>query len=345
MLYGIAGRKRFSKAVILFASFALLLVLSACGTSQSQSSSTLEAGGGTQEPVTGAPSDSSTQATTATVDSSDPLQTSELPVENNESSPEITMHFGDVKVTAVLDDSETTRAFLDLLPLTLEMRRYADREYYAAIDALPENGKSIPDFENGDVTYYTTGKSLAIFFGNADHSSQGDLIRMGKITSDLSLFETIDDSVMVTIALAEREETMKEYDFSAFTNVEITGIDLDSLSGDSLAVLYAQARYCQAMTDADIATMRELVSEDMIFTHMRGMQQTREEYFADVADGSLNYFTIGIADPVIKVNGDTATITYTSVLNANAYGARGTYRMNGTHHYEKLDGEWIAVNG
>lgn len=77
---------------------------------------------------------------------------------------------------------------------------------------------------------------------------------------------------------------------------------------------------------------------------MSGMQQTREEYFADVADGSLNYFTIGIADPVITVDGDKAQITYTSVLNANAYGARGTYRMKGSHHYEKRDGAWIAVN-
>ncbi len=138
---------------------------------------------------------------------------------------------------------------------------------------------------------------------------------------------------------------MKEYDFSAFTNVEITGTDPDSLRGDALAVLYTQAKYCQAMTDADIDTMRELVSEDMIFTHMSGRQQSREEYFADIADGSLRYYTIGIADPLIKVNGDTATITFTSVLNASAYGARGTYRMKGTHHYEKRGDTWIAVNG
>ena len=137
-------------------------------------------------------------------------------------------------------------------------------------------------------------------------------------------------------------ETM-EYDFKQFSNVKITGIDLSSLDEDELAVLYAQARYCQAMTDADIDTMRELVSENMVFTHMSGRQQTREEYFADVADGSLNYYTIGIADPVIKVEGDKAEITYTSVLNANAYGARGTYRMKGTHHYELRDGSWIAV--
>ena len=155
--------------------------------------------------------------------------------------------------------------------------------------------------------------------------------------------ETSEASTIPTAESEETGETMK-YDFEQLSNVNITGIDISSLNEEELAVLYAQARYCQAMTDADIDTMRELVSEDMVFTHMSGRQQTREEYFSDVADGSLNYFTIGIADPVIKVDGDKAQITYTSVLNANAYGARGTYRMKGTHRYEKRDGAWIAVN-
>ena len=134
------------------------------------------------------------------------------------------------------------------------------------------------------------------------------------------------------------------YDFKRFTNVNITGIDISSLNEEELSVLYVQARYCQAMTDADIETMRELVSEDMVYTHMSGLQQNREEYFADIADGNLRYFTIGIADPVIKVEGEKAQITYTSVLNANAYGARGTYRMKGTHYYELREGGWIAVS-
>ena len=82
------------------------------------------------------------------------------------------------------------------------------------------------------------------------------------------------------------------------------------------------------MTDADIDTMRELISEDMIYTHMSGMQQTREEYFSDISDGSLRYYTIGIADPIIEVDQAKARITYTSVLNANAYGSRGTVRIN-----------------
>lgn len=142
----------------------------------------------------------------------------------------------------------------------------------------------------------------------------------------------------------ESGDEMKGYDFSAFENVEITGIDLDALTDEEMSILYVQAKYCQAMTDADIDTMRELVSEDMIYTHMSGMQQTRDEYFSDITDGNLRYFTIGIDNPVIKVDGDKALITYTSVLNANAYGSRGTYRMKGTHHYEKSDGLWILVN-
>ena len=142
----------------------------------------------------------------------------------------------------------------------------------------------------------------------------------------------------------EDTATMRDYDFSGFINVEISGIDPDTLTEDELSVLYRQAEYCQAMTDADIGKMREIVSEDMVFTHMSGKQQTREEYFSDIANGRLKYFTIGIENPEIEVDGNSAEIRFTSVLNANAYGARGTFRMTGTHCYERIDGVWIAVN-
>ena len=257
---------------------------------------------------------------------------------------EIELAFGDSVMTAVLDDSETSRAFIRMLPLTLAMNRYADREYYAALGELPENGAAIDDFENGDVTYYTDGKSLAIFFGNADTSSQDGLIRMGRITSDLSLFDTVGESEEVTISLSESEANMTDFDFSVFDNVEITGINVSELSAEEQAVLYQQARYCQAMTEADTETMMEITSPDMIFTHRSGRQQTRDEYFADIEDGDLQYFTIGIENPVVNIRGDYASVFYTSVLNANAYGARGTYRIDGIHWYEKQGENWIACN-
>ena len=146
------------------------------------------------------------------------------------------------------------------------------------------------------------------------------------------------------IGASEGGESVKGFDFSGFSNVKLIGAELSTMDLEQLAVLYQQARYCQAMTDADTDTLREIVAADAVFTHMSGRQQTREEYFADIESGALRYFTIGINHPTVEVDGDTASITYISVLNANAYGARGTFRMSGTHWFEKRNGEWISVN-
>lgn len=297
---------------------AILLIVTACGTQEQ---------GDLREPI------NDMTGLSGTENSYQESPNTEMP-EAEQIQPdttEIKLTFSDEIVFAMMDDSETTQAFLERLPLTLSMNRYGEREYYASIAELPENGQDIPDFENGDITYYTAGKSLAIFFGNEENSSQGDLIRMGKIISDLGVFDTMEENVSVKIETAYRQEgeLMQEYDFSIFSNVELMGADLSVMSSEQTEVLYRQAMYCQAMTEADIDTMKELVSEDMVFTHMSGRQQTREEYFADVEDGSLLYFTIGIDGPVVEVDGDLASVTYTSVLNANAYGARGTYRMGG----------------
>lgn len=136
----------------------------------------------------------------------------------------------------------------------------------------------------------------------------------------------------------------KTYTFPDFPNVTVTGLDPDSLNEEEKAVLYAQARYCEAMTEADIDTLRALTDGGKTYTHMSGLTQSREEYFADIADGSLTYYSIGMEDPVVSVNGDRAEVTYTAALNANAYRARGTFRMKGTHHWEKRDGSWISVD-
>ena len=52
-------------------------------------------------------------------------------------------------------------------------------------------------------------------------------------------------SVVTTI---ESGDDMTNYDFSALTNVELINAELGSMTDEQLAVLYTQARYCQAMT-------------------------------------------------------------------------------------------------
>ena len=179
---------------------------------------------------------------------------------------------------------------------------------------------------------------------SADIAVSGE-IAVGQSTESDTGEETVTEmKVTNETEVAEREDEVMHNGLEDYTNIEVSGIDIDSLTDEQMEILLLQAQYCQAMTDADTDTMRELVSEDMTYTHMSGKTQTREEYFADIEKGRLNYYTIGIENPVIEVDGDTATIEYTSVLNANAYGARGTFRMSGIHHYERRDGSWILAN-
>ena len=60
------------------------------------------------------------------------------------------------------------------------------------------------------------------------------------------------------------------------------------------------------MTEADVDTLREMIAEDTVFTHMSGRQQNREEYLADIENGSLRYFSIGMENSVVEVDGDPA---------------------------------------
>ncbi len=125
-----------------------------------------------------------------------------------------------------------------------------------------------------------------------------------------------------------------------FEKVQIIGTDPASLTEDEQDLLEVQAEICQAMCEKDIETLRRLYTEDATFRHMSGMVQTREAYFNDIAGGRLNYFNIGIENPVIHINGNDGEITYTSILDARAYGAKGVFHMKGTHHFQKNNGQW-----
>ena len=101
------------------------LTLSACGNPENQDM---------QELVTG------------TAEISD-TGTAEEGISESEHKPsdttEIKLTFGNEIVFAAMDNSETTQAFLELLPLTLSMNRYGDREYYGNLVVNEEQAKIV----------------------------------------------------------------------------------------------------------------------------------------------------------------------------------------------------------
>ncbi|MCR4595097.1 MAG: nuclear transport factor 2 family protein [Clostridiales bacterium] len=109
-------------------------------------------------------------------------------------------------------------------------------------------------------------------------------------------------------------------------------------------VLEVYEKVQQAMIDKDIDTLDRIIKDGTTFTHVSGKTQTKEEYFVEIADGTLNYYKYKIDNCHITVNGDKATLKADVTLTAKVYGISGSWTLRVNPHFEKINGEWIYCN-
>ena len=116
----------------------------------------------------------------------------------------IRLKIADKEITATLNDSETTRDFVSLLPLTITMNDLFGREKFGHLPrAISEGGKRTRTYEVGDVIYWSPGPDVAMFYRHDRQSipSPG-IIVMGKIDSGLEVL-SVPGEVKVIIERAE----------------------------------------------------------------------------------------------------------------------------------------------
>ena len=116
------------------------------------------------------------------------------------------------------------------------------------------------------------------------------------------------------------------------------------MTREETEVLAAFEAMQQAMIDKDVDAMRALTTDDKTFTHMSGKIQTREEFFGEIADGTLNYFGYEVHDPRVKIEGDHATLTGSTTLEALVYGMSGSWTLPTNARFVRIDGAWIQCN-
>lgn len=117
----------------------------------------------------------------------------------------ITVTVGDVVLDGVLYDTALANEIRGHFPLTVSMGGFGGREYYGGIDFTPENvGAGQLNFENGDITYCGRNNTMAIFYAQTDNPNLTmEIIPIGRVTSDLAVFDTLPGSVDITFALAQ----------------------------------------------------------------------------------------------------------------------------------------------
>ena len=124
----------------------------------------------------------------------------------------------------------------------------------------------------------------------------------------------------------------------------ITTITMHAQMDDKQQIEALYKQMYRAMIAKDIETLGSLLDENAALIHMTGTRQPKREYLRAIKDGTLNYYSVEDDEIIINVDGDKATMTGRSRVNAAVYGGgRHTWRLQIKSTLKKKDGRWLFV--
>jgi ketosteroid isomerase-like protein len=86
---------------------------------------------------------------------------------------------------------------------------------------------------------------------------------------------------------------------------------MDVMTADDVAakqISALEAKRYQAMTDADIETLAELFSADLVYTHSDASSDTKQSYLDRLASGHFDYGVMDHPETSVVVHGDCALV-------------------------------------
>lgn len=106
---------------------------------------------------------------------------------NQKKNYRIRIQIGEESTTASLFDNPTTRDFIQLLPLKMELKDYAGTEkiFYLPKKLSTNEAPAGSRPSAGDITYYAPWGNLALFYKDFSYSPR--LITLGKFDNNVEL--------------------------------------------------------------------------------------------------------------------------------------------------------------
>lgn len=120
------------------------------------------------------------------------------------------------------------------------------------------------------------------------------------------------------------------------SNVEL--ICEKSFSNVDNEIINRFVEFQQALIDKNESKLSEIILDDYQLVHMSGKTQSKEEFIAEVMDGTLNYYKSEILDPTILWDDDeNASMIADVTLTAKVYGINGKWKQIGHKKSTKND--------
>lgn len=119
--------------------------------------------------------------------------------ENSNISAKIRLSFNNEEVYVRMENNETARDFLNLLPLEAEFQEYSGTEKITYLPRKLNTSDASPGIDPGvgDFTYYAPWGNIEIFYN--DFSYSNSLVKLGTIESGIEKLANMDKNFLVRI--------------------------------------------------------------------------------------------------------------------------------------------------
>ena len=115
------------------------------------------------------------------------------------------------------------------------------------------------------------------------------------------------------------------------------------MAGNERTIIELDRRRMDAMAKKDIATLNELIADDLVYTHSSARLDTKQSLIANMESGSTVYTAVVPSDVVAQDLGDTVVLTGSCRISVNAGGRPNSFGVRFTDVYARRGGTWQMV--
>jgi len=115
------------------------------------------------------------------------------------------------------------------------------------------------------------------------------------------------------------------------------------MAGNGDMVIELDRKRMTAMAQKDIATLNELIADDLIYTHSSARLDTKQSLIGNMESGSTVYTSVVPSDVKAQDLGEAVVLTGTCRISVNSGGNAMSFGVRFTDVYARRGGKWQMV--
>ena len=115
------------------------------------------------------------------------------------------------------------------------------------------------------------------------------------------------------------------------------------MAGNGQTVIELDKKRMNAMAQKDIATLNEIISDDLVYTHSSARLDTKKSLIGNMESGSTVYTSVVPSDVKAIECGDTVILTGSCKISVMANGKPNSFGVRFTDVYANKSGKWQMV--